>query len=38
MYQRQLRSSIKKLCLDKERIVYRLIFGEGMVALAGCPG
>jgi hypothetical protein len=29
---------MKKLCLDTERIVYRLIFGEGMVTLAGCPG
>ncbi len=27
-------SHMKKLQLDTERIVYRLIFGEGMVTLA----
>jgi hypothetical protein len=31
-------SSMIKLYLDTERIVYRLIFGEGMVVLARCPG
>jgi len=29
---------MKKFYLDTERIVYRLYFGEGMVALAGYPG
>ncbi|MCK4250808.1 hypothetical protein KAX97_05145 [candidate division WOR-3 bacterium] len=31
-------SQMKKLCPDTERIVYRFIFGEGMVILAGCSG
>ena len=30
--------SMKKLCLDTERIVYRFYLGEGMVTLAGYPG
>ncbi len=30
--------NLGKIGIDKERIVYKLIFGEGMVILAGCPG
>ncbi|GAJ13684.1 unnamed protein product [marine sediment metagenome] len=38
LQKKQMESPMKKLYLDKERIVYRLYIGEGMVILAGCAG
>ena len=37
LQKKQMASLMKKLYLDTERIVYRLIFREGMVTLAGYP-